>query len=92
MEELKQAIAKLILPNSTLNKGKEAIVTNLRHKENLEKSSILINHAISALQDNLSQEFIAADIRHTLETLQQITGETVTDDLLDEIFAKFCIG
>ena len=92
LEELKQAIAKLILPNSTLNKGKEAIVTNLRHKENLEKSSILINHAISALQDNLSQEFIAADIRHTLETLQQITGETVTDDLLDEIFAKFCIG
>lgn len=67
-------------------------ITNIRHKNILENVENCIKDAISAIENNLSAEFIATDIRQAIENLQELTGERVSDSILDNIFSKFCIG
>jgi len=68
------------------------LITNLRHchyMENAEKHLIL---AIAALNEGLSEEFALMDLHKGLENLGGITGEMHADDLLSEIFSRFCVG
>ena len=69
-----------------------SMITNIRHKELLNKSMQSLYDALTAIKNNLPIELIATDIRYALENIQEITGEKVTDKILDEIFSKFCIG
>ena len=70
----------------------DMIITNVRQKEILEKSSVQIKQAISLLKNNGGFEFAAVDLRQALDSLSEITGETVSEDILNTIFANFCIG
>jgi tRNA modification GTPase len=71
---------------------KSIVVTSIRHKECLEKAALFLEKAKIAARENLSGEFIAADMRNAIESLSEIIGEVTTDDILNNIFVKFCIG
>jgi tRNA modification GTPase len=90
IEELKDKI--LEQANVKSFRPGNAIVTNLRHYESLSNTLESLNHAIDALDKGITGDFLAQDIRHCLHHLGEITGEITTDDLLDNIFSKFCIG
>lgn len=68
------------------------IVTNARHYEALVNAKVALTSAQTALTSGLSQDLLAIDIRKALHHLSEIIGDVSTDDLLDNIFSKFCIG
>ena len=70
----------------------DTVVTNLRHYEHLLKTQDALNEVINGLDTGITGDFLAQDIRLSLHHLGEITGTIVTDDLLDNIFSKFCIG
>ncbi len=88
---LKDAIHSLVLNGPdrgrTLN-----IVSNIRHKIAIEKTRDLLSKARDGILQGLSPEFSVFDIRQALESLGEIAGETVTEEVLDRIFSAFCIG
>lgn len=71
---------------------KNAVVTNLRHKTALEKSSDHLKKSINSIESKLSGEFIAVDLRNAESALGEIIGKVTTDDILNNIFSQFCIG
>lgn len=71
---------------------KTTVVTNLRHYTILEKARESLSRAILSLQDGLSSEFTASDVREAVDDLGEIIGIVTTDDILNNIFSKFCIG
>ena len=70
----------------------DTVVTNLRHYEHLLKTQDALTDVLNGLATGITGDFLAQDIRLSLHHLGEITGTIVTDDLLDNIFAKFCIG
>ncbi|CAG5074548.1 tRNA modification GTPase MnmE [Dyadobacter sp. CECT 9623] len=70
----------------------DTVVTNLRHYEHLQKTFNSLTDVINGLTLGVTGDFLAQDIRLSLHHLGEITGTIVTDDLLDNIFSKFCIG
>ena len=68
------------------------LITNLRHCRCLESSLQHLARAGSALRKGLSEEFVLVDLHAALREFGLITGETTVDDLLNEIFSRFCIG
>ncbi len=68
------------------------MVTNLRHCRHMEAAEKSLRLAAAALREGLSEEFVLADLKQGLRELGAITGETQVEDLLDEIFSRFCIG
>lgn len=70
----------------------DVIVTNTRHMEALQKTDTSLIRALEALISGLSGDLVATDIREALHHLGSITGQITTDDLLGNIFGKFCIG
>ena len=68
------------------------IVSNVRHFEALQKSYASLGDVLRGMTTGVTSDFIAMDIRHALSALGEITGEISTDDLLETIFSKFCIG
>lgn len=70
----------------------DTVVTNLRHYEHLVKTHQALNEVLQGLDDGITGDFLAQDIRLALFHLGEITGTIVADDLLANIFGKFCIG
>ncbi|MBL3658390.1 tRNA uridine-5-carboxymethylaminomethyl(34) synthesis GTPase MnmE [Fulvivirga sediminis] len=73
-------------------KSGNTIVTNIRHYDNLLKTRNALQDVLNGLGNNITGDFLAMDIRQSLHYLGEITGEITTDDLLANIFSKFCIG
>ncbi|MFO0495178.1 MAG: tRNA uridine-5-carboxymethylaminomethyl(34) synthesis GTPase MnmE, partial [Flavobacteriia bacterium] len=74
------------------NMADETIVTNVRHYDALQRTIFSLEKAQRDLQENVTADFIAMDIRQAMYDLGSITGDISTDDLLGNIFSKFCIG
>ncbi len=72
--------------------GENSTVTNLRHFEALTQTNESLDNVITGLEQEISSDLVALDIRHALHHLGEITGEISTDDLLESIFSNFCIG
>ena len=68
------------------------LVTNLRHCRTLESAEADLGCAIATLQNGTSEEFALLDLHAGLRKLGEITGETGVEDLLSEIFSRFCVG
>ncbi len=68
------------------------IVSNTRHYDALFKSQEALDQVMQGVRSGLTGDLIALDIRQSLHHLGEITGEIYTDDLLDSIFGRFCIG
>lgn len=70
----------------------ETMVTNARHYEALKAVDNSIDDILKGLDAHVPGDLLALDIRRALHYLGEITGEITTDDQLDYIFSKFCIG
>lgn len=70
----------------------DVIVTNVRHFEALTNACDAINRAIQGLNDGISGDFLSQDIRECIHYLGEITGEISNDEILGNIFGRFCIG
>ncbi len=68
------------------------LVSNPRHKALLERALEHVRAAVAGQQADLPPDLVSIDVRAAVEALGEITGETVTEDLLDTIFSNFCIG
>ena len=73
-------------------RGGDVVLTNLRHKQCLEKALSALCNAKHSLNENLSAEFVAADLREVIHQIGALVGEVTTEDILGEIFSNFCIG
>ncbi|KAA3438046.1 tRNA uridine-5-carboxymethylaminomethyl(34) synthesis GTPase MnmE [Rufibacter hautae] len=91
LEDLKKELLEQVNANEAIT-GDRTIVTNLRHYQSLQQTSDTLIEVLQGLDSGLTGDWLAADIRRCLYYLGQITGEITTDDLLDNIFTKFCIG
>jgi len=88
--ELKKRLYNTVLHGRNVNEG--VILSNARHYEALQATHINLLAAQKGIETKLSGELVASDIRSALNHLGEITGEVTTDDLLGNIFGKFCIG
>lgn len=75
-----------------LNIESDTIVTNLRHKNQLEEARKSIEDALEAIRINMPLDCIEVDVRNTWDSLGEITGDGIGEDILDRIFSEFCIG
>ncbi len=94
VEELTDAVfRKLLLEPETALKGDEALINSIRQKDLLEKAGESVRKVISSLESGYeSPEFLSMDIDDALKHLGEIVGEVTTEDMLDIIFSRFCIG
>ena len=91
IEEIKDEIERLVF-GGEIKQNESLIITNLRHLD-------LLRNSLSSLQDGINMakqmealEFIEVDVKKCYELLGEITGESVTDDILNEVFSRFCLG
>ncbi len=91
INELKDLIIKRVWQDG-LPSTDSAIITNARHKNALDNAAKALVQAKESVESNTSPEFIALYLHEALEHLGVIIGGTTTDEILNEIFSKFCIG
>ena len=90
VDVLKQRLVDLVLQGAGAGEG--TIVTNARHYHALQQVAEALGTIHKGLDDLLSGDLLALDIRHCLHYLGEITGEITSEERLDYIFSKFCIG
>ncbi len=90
LEVLKEKILEQV--NLKNFRSGDTVVTNARHFESLLKTSQALDDVLKGIDSGVTGDFLALDIRQALHHLGEITGEVTTDDLLANIFSKFCIG
>jgi tRNA modification GTPase len=91
INELKDLIAKLTIGENGFEVGNK-IIPNLRHKIALERSLQLSVSAVKEIRKGTPFELIAIDILEAVDTLGEVLGVTVKEDVIDQIFSRFCIG
>jgi tRNA modification GTPase len=91
LHELKQAIDQHIWQKGAPSKD-EISITKLRHHTALQNSIAALQQVIEGLENRVSAEFVASDMRHALNELGTIIGTNVTEDILTSIFSQFCLG
>ena len=91
IEDLQDKIEAMVYHGSVKNSS-NLMITNSRHKDALFKAYESINDAISAIEQRMPYDFIEVDFKNIWDYLGYINGDTVREDLLDTIFANFCIG
>ncbi|WP_407429793.1 tRNA uridine-5-carboxymethylaminomethyl(34) synthesis GTPase MnmE [Arcticibacter sp.] len=90
IDELKEEILRKVNLHKINND--DVIVSNIRHVEALQKTEEALERVLYGLDNPVTSDFLAMDIKQALYYLGEITGAVTTDDLLDNIFSKFCIG
>ena len=91
IDDFEDAVKKLFFTGS-ISSDNEIMITSLRHKEALEESLESLIHVKSSLEDNMPEDFYSIDLMDAYASLGKITGEEVGEDLINEIFSKFCMG
>ncbi len=89
-----QELKAKILANFHINTVKpgDMLVTNLRHYQSLSQTHEALQRVLAGLESGVTGDFLAMDIRQALHYLGEITGTITTEDLLENIFSRFCIG
>ena len=85
-----QHLAELV--NTGALSNQQTVVSNSRHFEALTKALEALNEVQKGMDQDISSDLLAIDIRQALHHLGEITGEITNDELLGNIFSKFCIG
>ena len=92
IEKLKNEVFNKVLDKSHTENGESAIITNERHYFALLKAKQSLISALDSLKTGESEEFIAIDLRASIDSIGEIVGLVTTEDILNNIFSKFCIG
>lgn len=91
IEALEEQIVELVY-GGQVKQEDSLLVTNVRHKELLEKAKEAISDALEMTERKEALDFIEVDIKRGWELLGEIIGDTVTEDIIDQVFARFCLG
>ena len=75
-----------------ISSNNEVLITNERHKKQINKAKENIERAINSLKDNMPVDILSIHIKEALNDLGEITGENVSENIINEIFSKFCLG
>ena len=91
IEELEETIREMFFTGEvTFND--EVYITNIRHKTALQEARNSLNLVVQSILDGMPEDFYSIDLMNAYEELGSIVGEAVEDDLVNEIFSKFCMG
>ena len=91
MEELEETIRNMFFEGE-LKQNNELVVTNLRHKEALQDALHSLKLVERSIEDGMSEDFYSIDLTSAYASLGKIIGEEVDEDVVNEIFSKFCMG
>lgn len=91
LEQLEYTI-KNIFFQGEIKSSNEIVITNMRHKEALQEAYDSLGMVKKSIQDNMPEDFYSIDLMSAYSSLGRIIGEEVDDDLVNEIFSKFCMG
>ena len=92
IEDMEEKIYNYITDNDIEDTSEKLILTNIRHKTALEKTKESIKNIFETIDMGLPLDLISVDLKEGLDSLSEITGEITSEDVLDHIFAKFCVG
>ena len=92
VEKLKTTLFKKVLDQTQAESSVSVIITNVRHYSALVKAKQSLKYALKSLKSGKSEEFIAVDLRAAIDSIGEIVGLVTTEDILNNIFSKFCIG
>jgi len=91
-DRLEEKLAELVLSGKATPAPGDATITSVRHRDALQRAEEHVLAALASIEMGVAAAFVAVDLHGALGALGEITGETVGEDLLDEIFRNFCIG
>ena len=91
IEELEETIEEMF-NISELNIENEIVITNVRHKNLIHKAAEEIKNAIVSIENGLPIDMLSIDLQEALQNLGEITGESISEEVVKGIFAKFCVG
>lgn len=87
-----QNIIKSLFFNGEITFNDEVYITNIRHKKSLEDAGISLEQVKQSIDMKMPEDFFTIDLMSAYESLGEITGESMGEDLVNEIFSKFCTG
>ena len=87
-----ETILKEMFYHGELSFNTEIYITNVRHKTALSEARRSLGHVMESIAEGLPEDFYSIDLMDAYESLGNITGETIGEDLINEIFSKFCMG
>lgn len=91
MEELENAIRDLFFQGDFFS-HEQIVITNLRHREALQNACESVKLVLKSIENGMEEDFYSIDLMDAYRELGKITGEEVDDDVVEEIFSKFCMG
>ena len=91
INELEDAISELVY-SGKISAQEETVVSSLRHKKALERAKENVSDVKETLNQGLPNDFLTIDLRAALEAVNEITGDAIGEDIVDQIFADFCLG
>ena len=91
IDELEETIKEMFF-HGNLTFNDEVYITNIRHKNALQNSFDSLGMVLRSIEDEMPEDFYSIDLMSAYEELGSIIGEAVEDDLVNEIFSKFCMG
>lgn len=91
IEELETAIQEMFF-HGKISFNDEVYITNVRHKNALEETAKSLQMVINSIENGMPEDFFSIDLMSAYEELGSIIGESVGEDLVNEIFSKFCMG
>lgn len=91
LDDVKQCIKNMFFEGD-LNFNDQVYITNVRHKEALSDSIASLRQVLQSMDDGMPEDFLSIDLMSAYERLGEIIGESVGEDLINTIFAEFCMG
>ena len=91
ISQLEDEIKRMFF-HGELSFNDEVYITNARHKAALEESKESLKLVMDSIAMGMSEDFFSIDLMNAYESLGRIVGESVGEDLVNEIFSKFCVG
>lgn len=91
IEELENWIEELVFAGS-VSQSDGAVVSNIRHVDALERTVRSLKEAVRTVEERLPMDCVVIDLKAAWESLGEVTGDTVSEDLVERIFSEFCIG
>ncbi len=90
-EELEEKLARaategLVIPENGV------VINNMRQANRLNRAKQGLEHVLTGLKDKITYDFLTVDLKDALDSLGEITGDSISDEIVNDIFSRFCIG
>lgn len=92
IEEFKQRLEQIVFGSSASSLEDNVYIQNVRHEQLLQEAYKCVSDVVCAINNGIALDCAVIDLRLAIDSLGMITGESVSDEIINEIFARFCIG